>query len=88
MGLIKIRGDGGKKLGGSLCQEAPAERPFIRKEDREKDPNVPKEKAAEATLAQDPQHLAPIAPAAGNAPAVEPAVTEAAAIPSAVEVTK
>ena len=41
--LIKIRGDGGQRLAQSLWEEAPPERPFIRREDRgPKDPNAPK----------------------------------------------
>jgi hypothetical protein len=44
MMLIKIRGDRGNKLAQYLCEEAPLERTFIRKEDKEhqesKDPAV------------------------------------------------
>ncbi|KAF8539701.1 hypothetical protein BDD12DRAFT_736574 [Trichophaea hybrida] len=42
MMLIKIRGDRGNKLGEHLCEEAPPERPYVRREDRDhKDPKSP-----------------------------------------------
>lgn len=35
MNLIKFRGDGGQQLERSLCEEAPPERPYVRREARE-----------------------------------------------------
>lgn len=37
MSLIKIRGDRGRRLARFLCEEAPPERPFVRREERNPD---------------------------------------------------
>jgi len=71
MRLIKNCGDRGNKLKEDLCEEAPPERPYLRREDRDhKGPKSPgdlpsNEKTANAKINQDT--LLP----ALNMPAVE-----------------
>jgi hypothetical protein len=54
MMLIKIRGDRGSKLAQFLCEEAPPDRPFVRREHKDKDqqeskdPNAPDSPTAAA----------------------------------------
>jgi hypothetical protein len=78
MMLIKIRGDRGRKLAQFLCEEAPPDRPFVRRENKDKDqqeskdPNAPDSPTAAADGAATEEKSAEVL----DGPAVDEIATE------------
>jgi hypothetical protein len=91
MMLIKIRGDRGRKLAQFLCEEAPPDRPFVRRENRDKDqqeskdPNAPDSPAADGAATEEKLIEAPDSPAIADEMATEDKATDPGKVASGEE---